>query len=165
MDSEALYFNGLKTISAIGNKLSVTKGKILIIKLWTVVYRKDLYWAHYYSYYILKENRSSRNIDQYLVVIELLNTSKPVSLISDFLFSIIFDDLCAEVVDGKDFMTSLCQDWHRQAVRRSLRCSKLYRPVCLWSWHNDVIKSIPSTTSAQLGKERILNHRGLRKIN
>ncbi len=28
------------------------------------------------------------------------------------------------------------------------------RPVCAGTWHNDVIKSIPSTTSAQLGTVR-----------
>ncbi len=62
----------------------------------------------------LKENGNGRNIDQYLVVILLLNTSKPVSLISDFLFSINRNLIdfsqsamvnCAEVVDGIDVMT------------------------------------------------------------
>ncbi len=44
-----------------------------------------------------------------------------------------------------------------QNIFGMLHCLKLYRPACLCqTWHNDVIKSIPSTTSAQLGTSEFL---------
>ncbi len=50
---------------------------------------------------------------------------------------------CAEVVDGIDFMTSLCQDRHRQASWYSFEQCKLHQPASLCrTWHNDVIYPI-----------------------